>query len=57
VCTDMQMRELECASERKDQGHVFGLVWFGMTRRGDTWWGSRGDTAGEGRVVVDVEFE
>ena len=56
MCGDMEVRELESSCEREDKRNVFGRR-RGNTRGLDFRRRSRCDSAGEGSVVVDVEFE
>jgi hypothetical protein len=50
------MGELEGAREREDERDVFGWG-CGLFCELDCWGRTRGDSTGERRVVVDVEFE
>lgn len=56
VRADVQVGALEGAGQREDEGHVF-LLWRLGAGEGDGRGGAGGETAREGRVVVDVEFE
>ena len=57
VCRDMEVGELQCACEGEYEGNEFLLEWGCGGGGMDVCWGPGGDAAGEGSVVVDVEFE
>ena len=57
VCRDMEVRELKRACEGEYEGNEFLLEWGSVGGGVVMCWWAGGDAAGEGSVVVDVEFE
>lgn len=56
VRADMHVAQLQGAGEGEDEGDELGIGGL-LAHELDVGGRSRGETAGEGRIVVDVEFE
>jgi hypothetical protein len=57
VCRDMEMRELQRACKGEYEWNKFLLEGGSVGGGVNVCWWAGGDAAGEGSVVVDVEFE